>query len=44
MVQKLHICEKVYFDQLFNFQYCFYSSFTLYYCAIFYSFNAEYFQ
>ena len=29
MVQKLHICEKVYFDQLLDFKYYFYYSFTL---------------
>ena len=43
VVEKLHICEKVYFDQLLdvpNFQYFFYYSFTLYYCAIFNSFDA----
>ena len=44
MVQKLKICEKVYFDQLLIFQYCFYYSFTLYYCAIFNSLNAESFS
>ena len=41
--EKLHICEKVYFDQLLdvpNFQYCFYYSFKLYYCAIFNSLDA----
>ena len=38
MVQKFHICEKVYFDQLLDFR-IYYYSFTLYYCAIFYSFN-----
>ena len=43
MVKKLHICEKVYFDQLI-FQYCFYYSFTLYYCAIVYSLDVGFFQ
>ena len=35
------ICVKVYFDQLL---YCFYYSFTLYYCAIFYSLDAGFIQ
>ena len=43
VVQKLHICEKVYFDQLI-FQFCFYYSFTVFYCVIFYSLDAEFFQ
>ena len=30
MAQNLHICEKVYFDQLLDFEYCFYYSFTLF--------------
>ena len=33
VVQKLHICEKVFWIL----EYCFYYSFTIYYCAIFYS-------
>ena len=44
VVEKLHICEEVYFYQLLdvpNFQYCFYYSFTLYYCAIFNSLDPD---
>ena len=44
MVQKLHICEKVYFDQFFDFRILLFYYFTLYYCVIFYSLDARFFQ
>ena len=47
MVQKLHICEKVYFDQLLDFpilHLLFLHCITLYYCAISYSLGAGFFN
>ena len=44
VVQKLHICEKVYFDQLLDCQILLSLFLTLYYCTIFYSLDAGFFQ
>ena len=45
VVQKLHISEKVYFDQLLDFPIMLLLFLhTLYYCAIFYSLDAGFFQ
>ena len=44
MVEKLYICEKVYIDHHQLLEYCFYYSFILYYCAIFYSLDAGFFS
>ena len=44
MVQKLLICEKVYFDQPLDFRILLYYCFTLYHCAIFYSLDAGFFN
>ena len=40
MVQKLHSCEKVYFDQLLDFRILLFFPSHFYYCAIFYSLDA----
>ena len=44
MVQKLHICEKSILICFWFIKYCFYYFFTHYYCAIFYSLDAGFFQ
>ena len=46
MVQKLHICEKMHFDQLLDFPILplLFLHTILQYCAIFYSLDAGFFQ
>ena len=44
VIQKLQICGKGYFDQLLEFQILLLLSFTHYYCAIFNSLEAVFFQ
>ena len=44
VVQKLHICKRVYFDQLLEFQILLLLLLHTYYCAIFNSLDAGFFQ
>ena len=44
VVQKLNICKKCVLISFWIFEYCFYFSFTIFHCAIFYSSDAGFFQ